>query len=158
MRYSIEEKLLAFGDDSTIKNEKSQPVFDVDGKALSLLNTIVVRDMEKNKLVTIKQKLPSITPTYEITREGQESAKVTKHLLSPFADRYTVDIPGPDDLQIKGSTTQHEYTISMKDQVIATISKSWFKELETYGVDIAPGQDDVLILACVLVVDLIGDR
>ncbi len=45
-----------------------------------------------------------------------------------------------------------------KDQVIATISKSWFKQLETYGVDIAPSQDDVLILACVLVLDLIGNR
>ncbi len=158
MRYIIQEKLLAFGNDSTIKNEKGQPVFDVDGKALSLFNTIVVRDMEKNKVVTIKQKLPSISPTYEITREGQEPAKISKHLISPFADRFTVDIPGPDDLQIKGSMSEHEYTISVKDQVIATISKGWFKELETYGVDIAPGQDDVLILACVLVLDLIGNR
>ncbi len=158
MRYIIQEKLLAFGNDSTIKNEKGQPVFDVDGKALSLFNTIVVRDMEKNKVVTIKQKLPSISPTYEITREGQEPAKISKHLISPFADRFTVDIPGPDDLQIKGSMSEHEYTISVKDQVIATISKGWFKELETYGVDIAPGQNDVLILACVLVLDLIGNR
>ena len=158
MRYLIQEKLLAIGEDSIIKNEKGQPVFDVDGKALSLLNTIVVRDMEKNKVANIKQKLPSITPTYEITIEGQEPAKVTKHLISPFADRFTVDIPGLEDLQIKGSTSEHEYTVTMKDQVIATISKSWFKELESYGVDITPGQDDVLVLACVLVLDLIGDR
>jgi len=158
VRYIIQEKLLAFGEDSTIKNEKGQPVFDVDGKALSLLNTLVVHDIEKNKVVTIKQKIPSITPTYEITYEGQEPAKVTKHLISPFADRFTVGIPGQDDLHMKGSITQHEYSISMKDQVIATISKSWFKERETYGVDIAPGQDDVLILACVLVLDLIGNR
>ena len=158
MRYIIREKLLTFGNDSTIKNEKEQPVFDVDGKALSLLNTLVVRDMEKNKVVTIKQKLPSITPTYEIRREGQESAEISKKLISPFVDRFTVDIPGPDDLQIKGSTSEHEYTISSKDQVVATVSKGWFKELETYGVDIAPGQDDILILACVLVLDLIEDR
>src|SRR5215469_6295964 len=98
MRYLIREKLLAFGNDSTINNEKEQPVFDVDGKALSLLNTIVVRDMEKNKVVTIKQKLPSLTPTYEIKREGQETAQISKQLIGPFADRFTVDIPGPDDL------------------------------------------------------------
>lgn len=54
--------------------------------------------------------------------------------------------------------SEHEYTISSKDQVVATVSKGWFKELETYGVDIAPGQDDILILACVLVLDLIADR
>ena len=55
MRYIIREKLLAFGNDSIINNEKGQPVFDVDGKALSVLNTLVVRDIEKNKVVTIKQ-------------------------------------------------------------------------------------------------------
>ena len=158
MRYIIREKLLTFGQDSTIKDEKGRSVFDVDGKALSLLNTLVVRDMEKNKVVTIKQKLPSITPTYEIRLEGQESAKISKKLISPFVDRFTVDIPGPDDLHIKGSMSEHEYTISSKDQVVATVSKGWFKELETYGVDIAPGQDDILILACVLVLDLIADR
>ena len=158
MRYIIREKILTFGNDSIIKNEAGQPVFDVDDKALSLMNTLVVRDMDKNKVITIKQKLPSIKPTYEITREGQESATISKKLISPFVDRYTVDIPGPDDLQIKGSTQEHEYTISSKDQVIATVSKAWFKELETYGVDIAPGQDDLLILPCVLVLDLIGDR
>jgi uncharacterized protein YxjI len=158
VRYIIREKLLTFGQDSTIKDEKGRPVFDVDGKALSLLNTLVVRDMEKNKVVTIKQKLPSITPTYEIKREGQESAEISKKLISPFVDRFTVDIAGPDDLHIKGSMSEHEYTISSKDQVVATVSKGWFKELESYGVDIAPGQDDVLILACVLVLELIEDR
>jgi uncharacterized protein YxjI len=158
MRYIIREKLLTFGNDSIIHNEAGQPVFDVDGKALSLMNTLVIRDMDKNKVATIKQKLPSISPTYEITREGQEPAKISKHLISPFADRFTVDIPGSDDLQMKGAMTEHEYTLSLKDQVIATISKGWFKELETYGVDIVPGQDDVLILACVLVLDLITDR
>ena len=32
VRYIFREKLLTFGHDSTIKNEKGQPVFDVDGK------------------------------------------------------------------------------------------------------------------------------
>lgn len=158
MRYIIREKLLTFGNDSIINNEKGQPVFDVDGKALSVLNTLVVRDMEKNKIVTIKQKFPSISPTYEIMREGQESAEISKKLISPFVDRFTVSIPGPDNLHIKGSMSEHEYTISLKDQVIATVSNGTFKEIESFGVDIAPGQDDVLILACVLVLDLIEDR
>ena len=156
MRYIIREKSLSFGQDSIIKNEAGQPVFDVDGKALSLTNTLIVSDMEGNKVVTIKQKIPAISPTYEITREGQEPSKVQKNLISPFVDRFTVDIPSPEDLQIKGSMADHEYTITLGDQVIATVSKGWFEELETYGVDIVPNQDDVLILACVLVLDLIG--
>jgi uncharacterized protein YxjI len=134
MRYLIHEELLAFGKDSLITNEKGQPVFDVDGKALSVFNTLVIRDMEKNKIATIKQKLLAISPMYEITREGQEPAKIHKQLISPLADHFTVEIPGPDDLHIKGSLSKHEYTISRGDQVVATVSKSWFRELESYGV------------------------
>jgi len=38
------------------------------------------------------------------------------------------------------------------------VSKQWFSMTETYGVDIASGQDDLLILACVLALDLAEDR
>ena len=43
-------------------------------------------------------------------------------------------------------------------QVVAVVSKQWFSLTETYGVDIAPGQDDPFILACVLALDLAEDR
>ena len=39
----------------------------------------------------------------------------------------------------------------------APFSKRWFSLTDTYGVDIAPGQDDVLILASVLALDLAED-
>jgi uncharacterized protein YxjI len=42
--------------------------------------------------------------------------------------------------------------------VVATVSKQWFSLTDTYGVDIAPGEDDVLILSSVLALDLAEDR
>ncbi len=68
-----------------------------------------------------------------------------------------MDIPGPDDLYITGSLLEHEYTFTRGGQVVATVSKRWFSITDTYGVDIAPGQDDVLILASVLALDLAED-
>ncbi len=84
-------------------------------------------------------------------------AEVRKHLISPFVDRFTVDIPGPNDLHITGSLFEHEYTFSQNGMAVATVSKRWFSLTDTYGVDIAPGQDDLLILACVLALDLAED-
>jgi uncharacterized protein YxjI len=69
-----------------------------------------------------------------------------------------VDIPGPDDLEVQGNFLEHEYTIARGGQVIATASKRWISLTATYGVDIAPGQDDVLILASVLALDLVEDE
>jgi len=37
---------------------------------------------------------------------------------------------------------------------VAVVSKQWFSWSDTYGVEIKDGQDDVLILASAIVVDL----
>ncbi len=158
MRYIIREKFFHLGEDSIIMNEAGQPVLDVDGKVLSLHNRLIVRDMRGNEVVRVQRRLLAIRPTYEVSRDGQELAEVRKQLISPFVDRFTVDIPGPDDLHITGSLFEHEYTFTRRGQVVATVSKRWFAVRDTYGVDIAPGQDDVLILACVLALDLAEDR
>lgn len=158
MRYLIREKLIRLGEDSTIMNEAGQPVLEVDGKVFSLHDRLVVRDMNGNEVAGVHRRLIALRPTYEITRGGQEAAEVRKHLISPFVDRFTIDIPGPNDLEVTGSIFEHEFTIEQGGRVVATVSKRWFSLTDTYGVDIAPGQDDVLILASVLALDLAEDR
>ena len=158
MRYLIREKFFRLGEDSTILNEAGQPILEVDGKVLSLHNRLIIRDRNGHEVASVHRRLLALRPTYEITRGGQELAEVRKHLISPFVDRFTVDLPGPDDLHITGSLFEHEYTITRAGQVVATVSKHWLTLRDTYGVEIAPGQDDVLILACVLALDLAQDR
>lgn len=157
MRYRIREKLFRLGDDAVIMNEAGDKIFEVDGKILSLRHRLIVRDLRGAEVASVYRRLIALRPTYEITRDGKELATVRKHLVSPFVDRFTVDIPGPDDLHVTGSIFEHEFTIKKADQVVATVSKRWFAVRDTYGVDIAPGQDDILILACVLALDLAED-
>jgi len=99
----------------------------------------------------------SVTPKFHITRRGEDVATVRKKLISPFVDRFTVDIPGPDDLHVKGSIFEHNFTIERNGDVVATVSKRWVAMTDTYGVDIAEGEDDILILAVVLAIDLTED-
>ncbi len=158
MRYIIREKLFHLTEDSNILNEAEQPVYEVDGKLFSIHQRLTIRDMQGNVVAEVARRLLSLTPTYEITRGGQELGEVRKHFFSPFIDRYTLDIPGPDDLEIDGSLLEHEYTIKRAGQVVATVSKQWLSLAATYGVDIAPDQDDVLLLASVLALDLAEDH
>ncbi len=157
MRYVIREKFFRLTEDSTITDEAGQPVYQVNGKLFSLHNTIVMSDMAGNEVATVRRHLLSLRPTYEITHGGQELAEIRKHLFTPFGDRFTVDIPGPDDLEIKGNLFEHDYTISQSGQTIATVSKRWISLTDTYGVDVAPGQNDALVLASVLALDLAED-
>ena len=52
----------------------------------------------------------------------------------------------------------HEFTIGRGDQPVATVSKRWFTMGDTYAVEVASGQDDLLLLASVLALDLAEDQ
>ena len=56
-----------------------------------------------------------------------------------------------------GDILSHEYVIRRGDQTVATVSKRWVALTETYAVDVAPNENDSLILASVLALDLAKD-
>ena len=155
MRYLMKQKLFCWGDDFTIKNEAGEDVFFVNGKAFSIGNKLSFQDMQKNELAFIRQKLLSWGPTYEITSNGELAAVVKKHLFTFLRCKFTVDVPGPDDLEAQGSFLDMEYKFTRAEKVVAEVSKRWFSFADTYGVDIHEGEDDVLILASIVVIDMI---
>ena len=160
MRYMMRQKLFSWGDDFSIRNEAGEDVFFVDGKAFSLGDKLSFQDMQKNELAFIRQKLLAWGPTYEITRNGVLAAVVKKHLFTFLRCQFTVDVPGPDDLEAQGSFLDMEYTFTRGGEAVAEVSKRWFTFTDTYGVDIREGEDAVLILASTVVIDMVchGDH
>ena len=47
----------------------------------------------------------------------------------------------------------HEYQFERDGAKVAEVSKRWFRVRDTYGVEVAPGENDVLILAAAAVLD-----
>jgi uncharacterized protein YxjI len=158
MRYLIRERFFRFGDDSTITDESGNAVLQVDGKVITLRDRLVLRNPAGEEVAEVHRKLIALRPSYAIKIKGGETATVRKHFFTPFRDRFTIDIPGPDDLELSGSLLDHEFTIRRGDQVVATASKRWFSIRDTYAVEIADGQDDLLILASVLALELAEER
>jgi uncharacterized protein YxjI len=156
--YLIRERFFRLGEDSDITDEQGQPVLHVDGKVLSLHDRLVIRDPAGRQVAEVHRKLAALRPTYRITVGDQDAAEVRKHLFTPFGDRFTIDVPGPDDLEMRGNLFDHEFTIRRGDRTVATVSKRWFSMRDTYAVDVAPGEDDLLVLASVLALDLAEDR
>jgi uncharacterized protein YxjI len=156
----MKQKLFCWGDDFTIKDEQGQDVFFVDGKAFSIGEKLSFQDMAGNELAFIRQKLLAWGPTYEIYRGSELAAVVKKHLFTFLNCKFTVDVPGPDDLEAEGNFLDHEYRFTRGGRIVATVSKQWFSWTDTYGVEIADGEDDVLILASTVVVDMVchGDQ
>ncbi len=160
MLYLMRQKLFSFGDDFTIRDENGNDAFFVDGKALSIGDKLSFQDMAGNELAFIKQKLLSLSASYEIYRQGDLYATVKKELFSFLHCRFFVDVPGPNDLEAKGDFLDHEYSFTRDGNEVARVSKKWFSLSDTYGVDINDKEDNILILASTVVIDMAchGDR
>ena len=153
MRYVMRQKLLAFGDDFAIKDENGRDRYYVDGKAFSIGDKLSFQDMSGNELVRIEQKVLSLVTTYRIYRGGQLAATVRKKPFTFFRDVFELEDAAPGDLDAKGDFLDREYVFTRDGRTVATVSKRFFSFTDTYGVEIAEGEDDVLILAATVVID-----
>jgi len=153
----MRQRVVAFGDDFDIENSAGQKVFHVDGKMLRIRDTLIFRDMQGNELLRIQERIVRIKDTMSIdSPQGQVLAVVKKALITPLRDRWTVKIGDGPDLEVQGSVLDHEYNIGEGPNLVAEISKKWFRIRDTYGVSIRPGQNDILILAISVAVDMMA--
>lgn len=155
MKYEMKQKLFAFGNDFTIRDGEGRDVFRVDGKALSIGDKLSFQDMGGNELAFIAQRVLSFKKRYEIHRDGSLFAEVVKE-ITLFKDKLTVDIPGPNDYEVAGRFLDHEYRFVRSGREVAHVSKSYFSLVDSYGIDIEDGEDDVTILATAVVIDLVS--
>jgi uncharacterized protein YxjI len=156
--YVIRERMFRMGEDSDITNEARQPVVHVDGKVMSLQDRIVRRDAVGREVGKVHRRLAALRPACEITIDGKDVAEVRKHLFTAFGDRFTIDVHRASDMEINGDLLSDEFTIERDGQTGATISKRWLTVTTSCTVEVAPGEDDVLILASVLALDLAIDQ
>jgi uncharacterized protein YxjI len=156
-RYKIRQKLLSIGDDFWIENQKGDRVFKVDGKALRLRKTLIFEDMQGNTLAKIQERLLPIKETMVVEdAEGNQLAVIKKGLIAPLGDHWSVNVRGGPDLDVQGNILDHEYSISERRNKVAEVSKAWFSLTDTYGVEIDEGQNDILILAVAIAIDMMA--
>jgi uncharacterized protein YxjI len=156
-RYKIRQNLISIGDDFWIENGEGQRVYKVDGKILRIRKTLVFEDLNGKPLCTIKERLLAIRDTMTITTpDGEQLAVIKKALLTPLRDRWSVNVKDGPDLTVQGNIFDYEYSIKQGWNKVAEISKKWFRLTDTYGVEIDAGQNDILILAVAIAIDMMA--
>ena len=152
-KYRMREKMFAVGDDYWIEDDAGERAFKVNGKALRIRDTLVLETPEGGELFTIQEKKLSVRDKMEVERDGKTVATVRKALLTPLRERFSIEVEGGEDMEAKGNVVDHEYEIERGGDKVAEVSKRWFRVRDTYGIEIAPGQEDALILAVSVCVD-----
>ena len=152
--YQMRQKMVSIGDDFWIENDHGQKMYKVDGKALRVRQTLILEDAHGAELYKIQERMLRVKDSMEVEdARGARVAMVKKALITPIRERWTVNVKGGPDLEVKGNILDHEYTIGEGRDRVAEVSKKWFRLRDTYGVEIDAGQDDALILAVAICID-----
>jgi uncharacterized protein YxjI len=154
VHYRMRQRLMSVGDDFWIESDRGERVYKVDGKALRLRKTLIFEDPSGRELAKIQEEVARIKDTMEVENpDGRTLATVKKALITPIRERWVVKIGDGPDLDIQGNILDHEYTFTDGRTAVATVSKRWFRIADTYGVDVAPSQNPVVILAATVALD-----
>jgi uncharacterized protein YxjI len=98
-------------------------------------------------LCRIRTRVPPSGKAVEIEHpNGARMATIPEGLVTPLRKRWTVVVAGGPHLAIRGNVIDHDYTLESGGQLLAAVSRRWFRRRDMYGVLIAPGEDPVLLL------------
>lgn len=155
-RFRIREKLLAVGDDSWIEDESGERVLRVDGKVARLRATWVIEDRDRREVARVREKRLALRDTMTVDLAGGGGATVRRSYL--WRRRFKVKVDGGPDLTAKGHILDHEYELERDGDTVASISRSWFRVRDTYGVEVRADIDPLLVLAVTVALDGLTHR
>jgi len=151
--YQMRERMLSIGDDFWIENGAGERVFKVNGKALRIRQTLAFEDPDGRELLHIQERKLRVRDTMAIERDGDNVATVRKAIVGPLRERFKAELAAGGEYEIQGNIVDHEYSFERDGREVASVSKRWFRVRDTYGVEIAPGEDDALVLAISVAID-----
>ena len=151
MKLYIKEKIFTWNDKFTVKDEYGRDKYIVEGEIFSWGRKLHVYNMTGYEVAFIKQEVFSWMPRYYVFIGGQQVAEICQR-FSLFTPRYTIDGPG---WEVSGSVFGHDYQITKAGRLIVTISKEWMTWGDSYELDIADPNDEIIALAAVLTIDCV---
>ncbi|MFJ5260735.1 LURP-one-related/scramblase family protein [Streptomyces sp. NPDC088387] len=151
MRFLVRERLLGFGDDYWIEDDRGNKAFLVDGKAMRLRDTFELKDTQGRVLIHIREKMFALRDTMLIERGGEPLARIRRKRLSLLRNHYRVSLVDGTDLDVSGKILDREFAVEYDGELLAVISRRFLHIRETYGVDVVREDTDPALLIAVAV-------
>ncbi|CAG7651983.1 LURP-one-related/scramblase family protein [Actinacidiphila bryophytorum] len=151
MKYVVQEKMFAIGDDYWIEDEKGRRAFYVDGKVLTVRETLEIQDPSGAVLAVIHKKLMSLRDAMTIERDGQVLVTVRKKRLALVREVYRAELASGEELEIRGDLIGKEFDIEYDGERLARVSRKWFTLRDAYAVDVERPDADVALLIAVAI-------
>lgn len=151
--YSIKQKMLTFGDDFSIRNEKGDDAYYVNSRLLTFGANLTIYNMQRKPEAKIRQRLLSFRPTYDIYCEDVVVATVTKSIMT-IRPQFSVETVAGEKMKVVGNFIFYDYHFYRGTTPVAEVSKKIISFTDSYGVKVVDGEDDLLILCSAIVIDM----
>ncbi len=154
--YVMHQKPWSLPDQFIIFDQDRRPVFQVKGKFFTIGDKLRFLDMDGRELAYISEQVVSLLKRYRIYRPDGSAAVIRKD-IQLFNDKFTIKVPGEENLLVRGNFWDLDYCFYRRDRLVAVVSQKWLSWKDSYTVRVARGEDDVLILAAAVVIDMIKE-
>ena len=151
MKLYIKQKVFSWGDKFTVKDEAGRDRYYVEGEIFTFGKKLHVYDIHGQEVAFIKQEVWSWMPRYYVFCGGRQVAEIKKEFTF-FFPKYSIEGLG---WEIDGSFMAHDYEITKSGCPIVTIRKEWMSWGDSYELNIANSQDELIALAVVLTIDCV---
>lgn len=154
MKLYFKQKVFTLRQRSNIFDRYGNVLFTAKAEIISLGRKMHIYDDMNNEVAFVQQRLLRLLPRFSVYTDGQHIADIVREftLLKP---RYHIE---GLDWQINGDFFAHDYSISGAGRHIASIHKRWMSWGDSYEIDIADGQDIIMVLAVIIAIDCVIDQ
>ena len=149
MRLYMKQKVFSWGDRFFVYDENGYERYSVEGEVFSWGKKLHVYDINGMEAAFIRQKVLSWMPRFFVEIGDRVVCEIVKEFTF-FRQSYHIEgLPWHMD----GDFWAHEYSLDSNGRQIMRLSKKWFTFGDSYELDIANPQDELLCLCIALAVD-----
>ena len=153
MKLYMKQKVFSWRDKFYIKDEYGTDRYYVEGEFFTIGKKLHVFDMRGREVAYIHEKVFSLLQRFLVYCNDSAVAELVKR-FTLFRARYEINGLG---WEVDGSFWEHDYTVSSGMLPVVQIHKVWMSWGDSYELDIARPEDEVLALAVVLAIDAVMD-
>jgi uncharacterized protein YxjI len=149
MKLLIKQRVFSWSDTYDVFDGNGNKKYFVKAEFISLGHRLHVYDVYGNELGMIRQKIITMLPAFDIDINGSYMGRVQRK-FTMFRPKYELDFNG---WRVDGDFLGWNYDVYQACSRVAHISKELLNWGDTYVIDIADPQDEIMSLMLVIAID-----
>jgi uncharacterized protein YxjI len=159
MRYHLRERAWHLTEDFLVRDVAGHAVFEIRGKFFHIGDDLLLFDCQTGQeVIRIKQRVLSLLPRYDISRNGVRLASVHEQFRL-FGERFKVEGDDGQVFHVDGDIWRWHFTVSdSHGHLMGQVSRRFSLFRDSYVVDVAPGVDASFIIALAVVIEMVKEH